>query len=57
MFQRYGVEWGIDESDTLSRSAMIDILNVCAAIRRTSIQGLDYFIADGREVKLKVPQS
>jgi hypothetical protein len=50
MFQCYAEEWGIDERERLSRSSMIEILKVCVAVRRTSIQGLDYFIADGREV-------
>jgi len=50
MYPRYAKEWGLEEAQILSRSAMIDILKVCVATRRTSIQGLDYFQADGREV-------
>ena len=31
----------------LSRSSLYQVLNVCAASTRTSLQGLDYFTADG----------
>lgn len=44
-YQRYCVETGF--SYPLSRSSLWRILDVCSASTRTSLQGLDYFSAEG----------
>jgi hypothetical protein len=42
---------GIDREDlAISRSSQWEILNICSATKKKAIQGLDDFIAHGRDV-------
>ena len=50
MFTRYMKETG-HEDELMSRSSMIRILDTCAAQRRHALTCVDYFIADGTNVR------
>jgi hypothetical protein len=51
MYGRYLEDlYGPDHEYTISRSSMWEILNACSASHKKAIQGLDEFIANGRDV-------